>query len=91
MRVRQARRIFGGGLGVRNIAISTWTIGVNVPWTVAWTGEQSFELHPSVHFPGLSELVQVQRPGQGTPIIATQHVTRHRMGIADHHCHVCGD
>jgi hypothetical protein len=71
--------------------MSTWTIGVNVPWTVAWTGEQSFELQPSVHFPGLTELVQVQRPGQGTPMFAAQHVTRHRMGMADHHCHVCGE
>jgi hypothetical protein len=71
--------------------MSTWTIGVNVPWTVAWTGEQSFELQPSVHFPGLSDLVQVQRPGQGTPMFAAQHVTRHRMGIADHRCHVCGE
>ena len=74
-----------------NIALSTWTIGVNVPWTVAWTGEQAFDLRASVHFPGFSDLVQVQHPGQGTPMFAAQHVTRHRMGIADHRCHVCGD
>jgi len=67
-----------------------WTIGVNVPWSVAWTGEQSFDLQKSVDFPGLTDLVQVHKPGTGAPMFAAQHVTRHRRGMADHLCHVCG-
>jgi len=67
-----------------------WRIGENVPWTVAWTGEERFNLAPSAHFPGLTDLVQAQCPGVGTPKFAAMHVTRHRMGMADHVCHVCG-
>ena len=36
----------------------TWRIGENVPWSVSWTGESSFTLHPSRDFPGLTDLVQ---------------------------------
>ncbi len=67
-----------------------WTIGKNVPWSVAWTGELNFNLQASEDFPGLTEVVQTQRPGQGSPRFAAQHVTRHRMGMARQHCHVCG-
>lgn len=41
-------------------------------------------------FPGLLDLVQVQRPGNGSPKFAMLHVTRHRMGMGRHLCHVCG-
>ena len=67
-----------------------WTIGLNVPWTVAWTGEQFFDLCESDDFPGLVDLVQAHKPGVGSPKFAAQHVTRHRRGMADHLCHVCG-
>lgn len=67
-----------------------WTIGKNVPWSVSWTGEQSFDLHISEDFPGLMEVVQIQRPGDGSPRFAAQHVTRHRRGMTTHLCHVCG-
>jgi hypothetical protein len=43
--------------------MSTWTIGVNVPWTVACTGEPSFEPQPSVHFPGLSDVFRFSAGG----------------------------
>jgi hypothetical protein len=67
-----------------------WRIGGNVPWSVGWTGEQHFNLVESRDFPGLVDLVQVERPGEGTPKFAQMHVGRHRLGIAKHHCHVCG-
>lgn len=67
-----------------------WVVGDNVPWSVAWTGEQSFNLQSSKDFPGLTELVQAQQPGVGAPIFKGQHVTRHRLGIVGHLCHVCG-
>lgn len=41
-------------------------------------------------FPGLVDLVQAQAPGQGAPRFAAMHVTRHRAGMRDHLCHVCG-
>ncbi|MGI8839499.1 MAG: hypothetical protein ACR2F8_01720 [Caulobacteraceae bacterium] len=61
-----------------------------MPWSVSWTGEQAFELKPSHDFPGLTDLVQAQRPGVGAPVFAAVHVTRQRMGMAAHLCHVCG-
>ncbi len=69
---------------------SEWRIGVNVPWSVAWTGEQMFNLQMSDLFPGRIEVVQVERQGEGVPKFAAQHVTRHRRGMVDHLCHVCG-
>lgn len=67
-----------------------WSIGKNVPWSVSWTGEQSFDLRVSNDFPGTMEVVQIQRPGEGSPKFASQHVTRHRLGMTNHLCHVCG-
>jgi hypothetical protein len=67
-----------------------WRIGENVPWSVAWSAEQEFSLQMSDDFPGLLEVVQTELQGQGAPQFAAQHVSRHRAGMADHLCHVCG-
>lgn len=67
-----------------------WSIGKTVPWSVSWTGEQSFDLRASDDFPGFMEVVQIQRQGEGAPRFAAQHVTRHRVGMTNHLCHVCG-
>lgn len=67
-----------------------WVVGKNVPWSVSWTGEQSYELQLSTDFPGLVDLVQAARPGAGEPKFAALHITRHRLGMARHLCHVCG-
>ncbi len=72
------------------LAVSTWIVGDSVPWTVSWTGEESFDLADSKDFPGLVDLVQVERPGEGRPKFKALHVTRQRRGMADHICHVCG-
>lgn len=74
----------------RSGAPARWRIGENVPWSVSWTGEQSFELKPSRDFPGLTDLVQMHNPGVGAPAFAAVHVTRQRLGMANHLCHVCG-
>ncbi len=68
----------------------SWQIGRNVPWTVGWSGEQKFSLRDSTDFPGLVDLQQLQRPGEGTPKFAQMHVSRLRLGMAGHLCHVCG-
>jgi hypothetical protein len=72
------------------IALNTWNVGTNVPWTVSWTAEAAFKLRPSEDFPGLTDLLQEQRAGQGSPKFGALHVTRQRLGLAGHLCHVCG-
>jgi hypothetical protein len=67
-----------------------WRVGANVPWSVSWTGEQEFSLEVSEDFPGLMDLVQVERPGDGAPRFAAIHVSRHRAGMVRQICHVCG-
>lgn len=67
-----------------------WRVGESVPWLVAWSGEQAFELQKSVLFPGMIELSQAERPGEGVPIFGAVHVNRQRRGLAQHLCHVCG-
>ena len=62
----------------------------DVPWSVAWSGEQAFRLQPSADFPGMVELDQKQDIGAGEPLFATINVTRQRRGLADLLCHVCG-
>jgi hypothetical protein len=69
---------------------SVWQIGRNVPWSVSWTGEQTYDLQESADFPGLVDLVQAERPKLGTPKFAALHVTRHRAGMVRQLCHVCG-
>jgi hypothetical protein len=64
--------------------------GINVPWTVSWTGEQHYELALSEDFPGLVDLVQAQHPGAGLPRFASLHITRHRQAMREQLCHVCG-
>lgn len=70
--------------------VDAWVIGKNVPWSVAWTGEQSFNIAVSDDFPGHMDVVQAENPGAGAPKFATLHINRHRLGMARHVCHVCG-
>jgi hypothetical protein len=68
-----------------------WRVGETVPWSVAWSGEQAFELRKSTIFPGMIELTQAERPGAGIPLFAAVHVDRQRRSLAHHLCHVCGE
>jgi hypothetical protein len=67
-----------------------WIVGETVPWSVAWTGEASFDVRSSEDFPGFREVVQLDRQGEGAPLFASMHVTRHRRAMFMHLCHVCG-
>ncbi len=69
---------------------ASWKIGENVPWSVSWTGEDSFSLSASGDFPGYFDLLQADRPGSGAPKFAALHVTRQRLGMIGQLCHVCG-
>ena len=79
-----------GPFGVRAAVLIDWKIGENVPWSVSWTGEATFSLRASQDFPGLVDLVQESRPGEGSPKFAVVHITRQRLGIMGQLCHVCG-
>jgi len=57
---------------------------------VSWTGEQHFDLGISRDFPGLVDLVQTEKVGEGAPRFRAMHVSRHRAGMARLLCHVCG-
>lgn len=70
--------------------VSDWRIGRDVPWSVAWSTEQSFRLRPSRQFPGWVDLVQQERPGFGAPKFAEMNLSRQRRAMRDHLCHVCG-
>jgi hypothetical protein len=72
------------------MAGAPWIVGKTVPWSVTWTGETSFDVRPSEDFPGFQEIVQLERQGEGAPVFASMHVTRHRRGMFQHLCHVCG-
>ncbi len=72
------------------MADSRWVIGETVPWSVSWTGEDSYDLAASANFPGYADLMQAQAPGQGVPKFAAVHVTRQRIGMLGQLCHVCG-
>jgi len=74
----------------KSTASSAWVIGETVPWSAAWSGETAFALTPSVDFPGMTEVCQIERPGVGEPQFAAVHVTRQRRGLAQNLCHVCG-
>jgi hypothetical protein len=71
-------------------AAPAWRVGENVPWSAAWSGEQSFRLQHSRDFPGMVEVDQIDRPGVGEPLFAAIHVSRHRRAMVDQLCHVCG-
>lgn len=70
--------------------MSAWVIGQNVPWSVSWTAEQSFNITLSDDFPGHMDVIQAENPGVGEPKFATLHINRHRLGMGRHVCHVCG-
>ncbi|HEY5072453.1 MAG TPA: hypothetical protein VII63_10530 [Caulobacteraceae bacterium] len=68
-----------------------WAVGINVPWTVAWSGEGAFGLRRSTVFPGMIEVTQDEHQGVGLPAFAVNHVERQRRGLALHLCHMCGE
>ncbi|MCB8878345.1 hypothetical protein [Acidisoma silvae] len=70
--------------------MSSWRVGTDVPLSVSWTSEQSFDLKESSEFPGWVDLVQQECQGKGDPKFATLHVSRQRRAMHRHLCHVCG-
>lgn len=60
-----------------------------VPWTVSWTGEQSFFVAwcPHARMPAICQQVA---PGEGKPRFGAPHSQRQRQAIAEELCDLCG-
>lgn len=62
-----------------------------VPWNVAWTGEEGFEVRPCRWAGGRLALWSPHRPGEGRPIYAEMHMVRQRRSIREMRCTLCGE
>lgn len=61
-----------------------------VPWTVGWTGEESFHVGPCRHADGRPAICQAVAPGVGKPSFGKPHWNRQRQCIAECRCDLCG-
>ena len=78
-------RAGGDGYGVRRFG------NTPVPYTVSWTGEESFFLAPCPFFPtGMPALSQAVAVGSGQPLFGKPHSRRQREAIARGLCDLCG-
>lgn len=60
-----------------------------VPWTVAWTGEDSFYVG-HCHYSQMPAICQAIAPGMGKPTFGKPHCQRQRECIAECRCDLCG-
>lgn len=61
----------------------------SVPWTVGWTGEESFRVD-RCRFSGRPAICQAIAPGVGKPTFGKPHSQRQRQAIAECRCDLCG-
>lgn len=65
--------------------------GIPVPWTVAWSGEESgFRLERCPIFDGQVAIFQDIAPGVGKPAFGKPHCQRQREAIGRGLCDLCG-
>ena len=62
----------------------------SVPWTVGWTGEESFFVAPCRFAGGRLAICQAEAPGVGKPTFGKPHCQRQRQAIAEGLCDLCG-
>lgn len=60
-----------------------------VPWTVGWTGEESFRIG-HCHYSQMPAICQAVAPGVGKPSFGKPHWNRQRECIAECRCDLCG-
>lgn len=63
--------------------------GVPVPYTVSWTGEESFRVDVC-RFAEARAICQAVAPGEGKPQFGKPHSQRQREAIANDLCDICG-
>lgn len=61
-----------------------------VPWTVGWTGEESFSVAPCRFADRRPAICQASAPGIGKPMFGKPHWGRQRQAIAQCLCDLCG-
>jgi hypothetical protein len=61
-----------------------------VPWTVGWSGEESFFVGPCRFADGRPAICQAEAPGVGKPSFGKPHCQRQRQCIAEGRCDLCG-
>ncbi len=61
---------------------------VPVPWTVGWTGEDSFSVE-RCPIAGHRAICQIEAPGVGKPAFGKPHWNRQRKCIAEGRCDLC--
>ncbi|TXH35248.1 MAG: hypothetical protein E6Q98_15765 [Rhodospirillaceae bacterium] len=61
-----------------------------IPWTVSWSGEDSFFIAPCPYAAGRPALCQPERPGDGRPLFAKPHSCRQRKAMFHRLCDICG-
>ena len=61
----------------------------SVPWTVGWSGEESFYVG-HCRFSDRLAICQAEAPGVGKPTFGKPHCQRQRQCIAEGRCDLCG-
>lgn len=69
-------------------AIQRWG-ATAVPWTVGWSGEESFFVGPC-RYSHMLAICQAEAPGVGKPQFGKPHSQRQRQCIAEGLCDLCG-
>ena len=71
-------------------ATAKLTIGVDVPWVSSWSAEAATGVSPCPSVDGLLAVGQENRPGQGEPLYARNHLFRQRKSVREMLCPMCG-
>ncbi len=69
---------------------ATLKIGVDVPWVSSWSAEAATGVSPCPSVDGLLAVGQQDRPGQGEPLYARNHLFRQRRSVREMLCPMCG-
>lgn len=65
-------------------------IGRDVPWVTAWSGEAILGFAPCPSVDGALAMQQDDRPGEGRPLYAQNHMIRQRLTVRGMLCPMCG-
>ena len=65
-------------------------IGVDVPWVSSWSAEAATGVSPCPSVDGLLAVGQQDRPGEGEPLYARNHLFRQRKSVREMLCPMCG-
>jgi len=66
-------------------------IGVDAPWVISWSEEESFDIRPCRWVEGRLAVWQPHRSGSGRPLFARPHSVRQRKAIRLGLCSMCGE